>query len=625
MKIVIISSINEIGEFLIELAKVDTLYLDIETSSLCPFTCKLYSIQIKILDTYYIFDFTKFNKLDYLISLIENKTIVGHNIKFDCKIILAKTGINLLKVFDTMIAETLINLGIGKAFYSLKHVVEKYTNETIDKDIRESFYENGELSSLTQEQIIYSAIDVKNLETIMLAQKELLIDQQRVLELEMRLLPVVVSMEIEGITLDSEAWTKQMISVSDEVDELRSFITKEFISRVSFSDCNSLYDACIKLRIPVKTKRERLELEKITNADYYEFPLTERFNIGSYVQLKEALNFLGFNVESTSVKILEKLPKDEVIVSLLRFKELAKLQSSFGDSFLEKIHPVTGKVHAEANQVGTRSGRFSYMNPNLQQIPKVPEYRGCILPGEGFLFCRADWSQEELRIAGSISGEPKFIDAYKNKIDLHTLTASLIFDIAISDVTSEQRNIGKTLNFALLYGSTPYGLRHNLSLPLDVVEKLYARFFEVYPVLAYFKNRVEELAVQNRFVRTLYGRKRLFDPKTLYADEMDYLKTIGAIKREGFNTVIQGTGADILKLSMCDVYYNNPYGDPSRPLYNKLKLVLVIHDELVLKITPDIQEGSKKFMEEAMLRNEQMFLKDISAEIDIKIMDKLSK
>ncbi len=625
MKISVINSINKIGEFISDLQEVDTIYLDIETSSLDPFTCIIYSIQIKIKDKYFIFDFTKFDKLEYLISLIEDKLIVAHNAKFDCRVILVNTGINLLKVYCTMIAEVLINLGVGQKLYSLGYVVEKYTDDTVDKSVRETFYNSGKLFSLTQEQIIYSALDVKNLEKIRDSQIELLKDQKKVLEMEMKLLPVVVTMEIEGILLDKESWDAQMETTAKEVKRLRALLTSEIIDSIDFSKCKNLYEACIIVKIPVKLKRDRIAMEKITHVDQCLPYLKREFNIGSYNQLLTALQFRGYKVKSTSMKVLRRLPKSDFITSLIQFKEFAKLLSSFGESVTEKIHPVTGMIHADANQVGTRSGRFSYSNPNLQQIPKDSKYRGCIIPGLNFLFLRADWDQQELRLVGSASGEPRFIDAYKNGIDMHSLTASLVFDIKIDDVTKEQRNLGKTFNFAIIYGSSVYGLSYSLNLPLNVVEKLYDRFFESYPILSYYKTQMENMIAEKRFVYTLYGRKRQFTDKTLFVDSKEYYRTIGAIKREGFNTIIQGTGAEILKLSMIDVYYNNPYGDPRRPLNNKLKLVLVIHDELVAKITPDIQEGAKEFMKEAMLRNEQMFLKDIDAAIDIRIMDKLSK
>jgi DNA polymerase I len=229
-----------------------------------------------------------------------------------------------------------------------------------------------------------------------------------------------------------------------------------------------------------------------------------------------------------------------------------------------------------------------------------------------------DYSQQELRLVGAVSNEKKMIDAYLNKVDIHTITASLIFDKPVTDITKEERFFGKTLNFAVLYGTTEFGLKYNLQIPLDKAIDMIKSFYTGYPELSKFKKLCEEKILELGYSITPLGRRRYWSPKPIFADIFEVSKYREKMKREGFNFIIQGGGADITKIAMCNLFYKNPFGD-------KFRILLQVHDEIVAEVHDTIIDDAVKFMQEQMINAEQSFLGKIPAEVSWKISKKWSK
>jgi DNA polymerase I len=616
----VVTAIQDLRAFIVDLAKVDTIYLDTETSGLDPFTCKLYIVSMLVNNHSYVFDCTKFKNIDYIIGLISEKLIVGHNISFDLEVLYAKTGVLLKHVFCTMMGEVLPFQGLNtnNKYPSLAYVANKYCFVILDKETRADFYTDENLV-LGQEHYIYASADVKFLPDIMKEEIKNIekTKQEKVWDLEMRLLPVVVSMKINGILLDIEPWRKLMEDALSKAKELSQTLKETIVERLDLSRYTSLYELCEVLSIPVKGKAVKEQLESLTDckdpnwASY----IINNFNVSSPAQIKSTLNLLGFKLDSTGEGELINLnSEDPIIKTILDYRGFMKKATSFGQKHIDMVNPVTGRLHARLNQLRADSGRFSCEEPNLQQIVGDENYRKCFIAPEGKVLITADYSQQELRLAGALTQEPKFIETYKNNGDIHTLTASGLYNVPVEEVKKEQRKVAKGYNFAILYGSTEYGLAYTFHQKVEEARVLRNNFLSTYPTLALVMVAMQKKIVEKMMSITMFGRKRFFENKTVYTSDnptKEYLKYIDRIQKEGFNHMIQGTGADVVKSALCKIFYNNPFGED-------LKLILTVHDEIVSEVKESIKEEAKEFIKQCMLDAEQPFLGDIPAAVDVK-------
>jgi len=609
-----ITSRNENRELLSELISADEIGLDVETTSLDLFLSDLLLIQIEANNKIFVIDVKNVGKdfVKYIVSLIidSNKLCIGHNIKFDIQILHTYTGELISNVFDTMVSETLMYQGIGKQFYSLKELVDKYYGVELDKSERDGFVNNPDVFS--QNQLIYAALDVKFLRGIKEKQTEILINQGQgeVLELEKRFEAPVASMELNGVLIDKDCWRQLEQDATNKKAELESKIKESIVSRLNLNKAN-LYELAMEYKIPVTTKRLRTQLESITDVNTYPGFLYENLNINSHSQMLKVLVSLGVPVTSTGEDVIKDFKgSDESIKLLLDYREQEKRRSTYGENFLKDIHPKTGRFHTEFHQVGTATGRLSASR--LHQVPRNADYRRSFVAREDFLIMAADYSQQEYRLAGSISGEPRIIEAYQAGKDMHTATASIIYNKGMDNISKDERDFGKTVNFATLYGSTEWGLARNLGIELDEGRRLLDIFWKGYPTLKAFKDEAEKQIWKHKYSVTPLGRKRYFENRTLFVDDKDYYKYMKRVQREGFNHIIQGCGADIIKIAMCNIYYENPYKD-------MLYFYLQAHDEVVSEIWQGHKDFYAKFVVDCMLKAEQPFLEDIPAKVDYNI------
>lgn len=629
MNVIFVSKNNkddQISNIITDIQSTELIDLDIETTALDPYFLTILLIQIGLNDNVYVLDARALNKeyLRLILNYIKGseKTVIGHNIKFDCKAIKIAYGIEFRNLHDTFIIEKVINNGVGDLYPSLADLTLKYCNVKLDKEERASFinYEGP----ITQEQINYSAKDIIYLNKIYRNQV-FAIEQagmQKVYKLEMELEPVVIDMELIGIDIDVDQWdalaTKASLDSGEISTELVDYAINEILNVLP--EDVSILAVLEALKIKIHTKKETKTLVDVRARDAIRV-LKEKLNLASPKQLKVVLEFLGMDVSDTNKKTLKKLNNTPFLEKLFELKEKRKRGNSFGTDWLEQIHPITHKIHQELNQVGTVTGRFSSKEPNLHQIPRTIDYRRCFIAGKGYKFIVSDYAQQELRILASVSGEPRMINAFINKEDPHSTTASLIFGKDLKDVTKDERQTGKTLNFATVYGTSAYGLNYNFGFEIKYAEELLDKFWKGYPVLSNFmeecKNRILEL---NRS-RTPLGRRRYFKYKIPKEAEGDRYKLwlakdkwTKSVKRQGFNQIVQGCGADITKQAMIYIYYRNPFGD-------KLKIILCTHDEILTRVDESIADEAKKFQEACMLEAEQVYLGDIPAEVESKISD----
>lgn len=296
---------------------------------------------------------------------------------------------------------------------------------------------------------------------------------------------------------------------------------------------------------------------------------------------------------STAADVLERLAPDHAIVAdILEYRQLTKLKSTYADGLVNFI-AADGRIHTSFNQTITATGRLSSTDPNLQNIPMRIELgrqiRKAFLPKEGYVFMDADYSQIELRVLAHLSGDEMLIDAYRQAQDIHRITASQVFHIPFEEVTDLQRRNAKAVNFGIVYGISSFGLSQDLSISKKEAADYIERYFETYPkIKTYLDNLVEE-AKKKTYITTMFGRRR---PVPELSSSNFMQRSFG--ERIAMNSPIQGTAADIIKIAMIRVH--------DRLLEENLKsrLILTVHDELLVETAMDEQDAVRLILEEEM-------------------------
>lgn len=595
-----------------------------EGSGLDPYTAKLLLVQIATPESVYVINVGRVENstLLSLFQMIEDEKIIciAHNVKYEIKMLYHNLGILLTNVFCTMIAETLQFAGVSKPYYSLREIAFKYLGVELEKGIRGQF-EGKEDYNFTEEQIVYAAIDAIILPPIYEAQAKLLAEKQGadVWNLEMKLAPVVAMMEYTGVLLDADTWKKLARASEQRAEEcaltIKNYLAKNF-KKLAGTYSNGL-EAATNLQMPVKQMRKAKKetLEALTSPDEILNILVPEINLNSSKQARYILNKLGVKTKSSSQKELQKFKGHEFIDMLLAYRKAVKAGSSFGDEFIFAINPVSGRIHSEFNQVRAATGRFGSSGPNLQNIIALLKYRKCFLARDGYKLATSDYSQIELRIMAEVSGEPLMMEAFKNGEDLHKLTASIIFEVPLEKVTATNRRRAKNVNFAVIYGTTAWGLRYNFGWPIEVGQEYLNRFFSKYTRLQEFIWGFGRKVVQHGFSTTIYGRKRYFNIPHLISRKEEGL--IKKIKRQGVNHIIQGSSADMIKLGMVLMFYNNPFDeDFTRP--DNFRFLMTVHDEVVIEYKEDLEEKVEEYIGAMMIAASEPFLTEVPVEFEIK-------
>ncbi len=327
----------------------------------------------------------------------------------------------------------------------------------------------------------------------------------------------------------------------------------------------------------------------------------EEFNINSPKQLgivlfeklqlpNEKKTKTGY---STSAEVLDKLAPDHPIVAdVLEYRQLSKLKSTYADGLINFIEQ-DGKIHTTFNQTITATGRLSSTDPNLQNIPIRIELgkliRKVFLPEQGHLFVDSDYSQIELRVLAHLSDDEKLIAAFKNGQDIHRSTASLVFDTPFDEVTDIQRRNAKAVNFGIVYGISAFGLANDLNIGRKEAQAYIDSYFEKYPKIKAFLDKTVSEAKEKGYIKTMFGRIRPI-PELSSSNFMQ--RQFG--ERVAMNSPIQGTAADIIKIAMIRVH------DRLLKENLKSKLILQVHDELLIETAEDEKEYVIELLEEEM-------------------------
>ncbi len=588
---------DKLNEALDFLEKAKVVGVDIEGTGLDPYTSTLLLVQIGVEDKSYIFDARALDlkNIARFKEYLENPKIlkIFHNGKFDYRHLKVHVGAAPTNMYDTMLAEVILNAGMGRGYYSLKDLTKKYTGMDLKKDVRETFEGVTTKTKINVEQLKYSALDTLILfpifeEQLVKIKKENLLN---VAKLEFSATRAVGEMELKGIYIDEQKWRDIMVKLSEK----RNALAKEFQEAI-----RPLY------------QHNMIDLFG-NHAD--------TINMNSQQQLMELFNVrLNLNLPSTGDAILATNPHP--VVKILRnYRGYEKLLSAFGDSLLSKINPVTKRLHPEFNQLGTATGRFSCNNPNLQQIPRNSEeapFRTCFNPEPGYKLVTADYSAFEMRILAELSGDAKMIKALNDGLDIHSYTASLMFNVPYSDDFKKKypdlRQIAKPIGFGLMYGMGAIGLAGRIEnesgkpVSKEQGEDYVNRYFASYPSVKEYLDKTAKKAVRDGFSTTPLGRKRWYEKPE--KNDPDFRKKTSRIEREAKNHPIQGTNADAIKYAL--IFLND------RRVKEGIdgSLTLTVHDEIVSEVREDQAEYWAKVQSEEMVRAAELFIKKVKVVSD---------
>lgn len=573
----VVLSIDELSDLISILETSGLFALDTETTSKDPMAAELVglSFSVKADEAFYIpcaheyKDAPKQLKRDEVLKMLkpvlENHKLkkIGQNIKYDW-IVLKRHGINLSGViFDTMLASYLINP--SKRAHNLDQIALDFLDhktisyqEVAGKGKKASCFSKVSLEKAVPYACEDADITLMAYNVLMPMLKDMGLEELFE-KVEMPLVPVLMKMEMTGINVDREKLMVLSKSFEHQLDQLESSIYsiagEEFNIRSSQQLGKILFE---KLKLPVQKKTKKKT---------------------------------GY---STDVDVLEVLAEQHELPALiLRHRTLAKLKSTYADALIDLTNPETGRIHTSYNQTVTATGRLSSSEPNLQNIPvrtdEGKEIRKAFIPRKGWYLLAADYSQIELRILAHYSDDKILIKAFKEDEDIHTRTATEVFQVFPSLINSELRQQAKVINFGIIYGMSPYGLSKELGISRKMAKTYIHNYFTRYKGVKQFIDETIEQAGISKKTSTLLGRIRLLpDINSSNKNLREFAE------RTAINTPIQGTAADLIKIAMITV--DSAFTEKGL----KSAMLLSVHDEMVFEVPPDELDTVRTLVKDIM-------------------------
>lgn len=486
----------------------------------------------------------------------------GHEIKKD-QLVLKENDISLNNIyFDAGLALYLIEP--TRKSYEISQIAYEYLDKNIlsEEDLLGKGKKRIGFDELPIEKLItygFGFCDtVRRVKKIFIEKLEEYDLEKLYYEIELPLIEVLADMEFEGFMVDK----KKLKELGVELDEKIEKLTREIF-----------FEAGEEFNINSTKQLGKILFEKL------ELPPIKKTKTGY----------------STNVEVLEKLyNKHNIIPKIIEYRQMVKIKSTYVEGLMSVINQTTKKIHSSFNQTVTATGRISSTEPNLQNIPiKLDigrQIRKVFVPtNEDYLLLDADYSQIELRVLAHISNDDHLIEAFSKEQDIHTSTASKVFDVPIEDVSSLQRSRAKAVNFGIVYGISDYGLSENLHITKKEAQKYIDEYFSQYTGVKEYMDNIVIEGKEKGYVTTLLNRRR-YIPE-LKAKNYN-VRSFG--ERTAMNTPIQGTAADIIKIAMIRVY------DELKNKKLRSKLILQVHDELIIEVHKDELEEVKKILKEQM-------------------------
>ena len=571
---IILKTDTELEKVINAIYKHGEVSIDTETTSLNPVEAELVGISMSIKENegWYIpiysgslFDNDKTDSaglLQMLKPMLEDDKIkkIGQNIKYDI-LVLKNSGIEMKNIFfDTMIAAYLID---PESRVNMDDLAQKY---------------------LDYKTIHYEELVGKGKNALSIAE----VPVEKVAE---------YAIEDADITYRLYKLFKDKLK-ENELDQLFYDIEMPLVSVLAVMEWNG-----VKIDVNRFAELDRENQKMLDDVEKKIYALAgQKFNINSTRELAAILfDKLGLKPVrktktgfSTDIRVLEELKgRHEIVEHLISYRTLAKLKNTYIDKLPQIISQKTGRIHTSYNQTIAATGRLSSSNPNLQNIPVRDEFgkkiRSAFVAPKGHVLISADYSQIELRLAAHFSGDENMINAFKNGTDIHSLTASSVFNVPMDAITPDMRRQAKIINFATIYGVSPFGLSQQADIDIHQAAEFINKYFETYPGFKKYIDDTVAYAKEHGYVKTLLGRKR-------YVQEINAennFRREGAV-RIAINTPIQGTAADMIKIAMINIQKaidDNNY---------KTKMILQVHDELVMETPENETEIITKLIKKEM-------------------------
>ena len=628
MEMVEISSSQAWAEALQDITQAGICGLDLETTGLDPLSSRARLAQLSLPSgRVYVADLWELGRggsapLQDLGLLLEssNVKVIGHNLKFDCSFIQASQDrrLKMVNLFDTMLASQVCWAGYNslqrakKATknpwktkspeQTLKALAERHLGIDLSKELQAS---NWGAETLSPEQKVYAARDAAILLPLHNILQDLLQKNNlmHTADLEFRALPSVIEMELTGLPLDTQACRALMDQEKAQAQEMLQKLQAE-AQRAGFEPR------------PKKGKKYSPLLNPASSQDVLAF-----------------LQSQGYNISSTREESLKELAQTGCSWAgdLLQYRKISKQANDFMEKWLLKLSPIDSRLHGQYFQLSTRAGRFSSRDPNIQQIPKRGEeglaIRRLFKAPPGRKLIKGDLSGIELRIMARLSGDKTMMEAFSQGQDLHKLTASKTSGLPIDQITKAQRQGAKAVNFLLIYGGQPELLQrraketYGVDMSLEEAKEAHRTFFQTYPGVAAFheKQRILKKLPKTHFLhtyekgvysrqavttQTLPGRKRIWG-------QSEDGRTLASINQL-YNSPSQGTGADLIKAIMGEVYSSIP---------EEVKMIASVHDEIVLEAPEALAQDMASLLLGIMRRVGSEMLSPVPVDAEVEVLD----
>ncbi|MFO8087673.1 MAG: DNA polymerase I [Bacteroidales bacterium] len=575
-KYTLIQKEKEIKELIAKLEKNEGFCFDTETSSLEATQAELAGISFSISkgEAWYV-PFPNDQKeakqkLEIFRNVFSNKELekTGQNLKYDITV-LKNYGIEVNgKLFDTMIAHYLLEPDMRHNMDYLADVYLNYKTVSIEKLIGKKGKNQKDIRTADIKKVAEYACEDADITLQLREVFEPKLKKNNLEDLfykiEIPLIPVLASMEKEGVKLDHDALKEISTRLSEELKEIETTIFELAGEKFNIASPKQLgvilYE---KLKITDKPRRTK----------------TKQY--------------------STSEDVLQKLKnKHEIIGYILDYRSVSKLKSTYVDALPELINPLTGRLHTTFNQTVAATGRLSSNNPNLQNIPirteRGREIRKAFIPrSKEYTLIAADYSQIELRLIAELSQDESMLKAFREGQDIHTATAAKVYQVKPEEVDKEMRRKAKTVNFGIIYGISAFGLSERLDIKRSEAKEIIDAYFEQYPAIRKYMDEQVAFARKHGYVKTLKDRRR-------YLRDINSKNSIvrGFAERNAVNAPIQGSSADMIKVAMINIHNylveNNM----------KSKMTLQVHDELIFDAHQDeidqLKQAVVSYMKDAM-------------------------
>ena len=577
IEVIVVDDEEKLKALVKELGKAKMIAFDTETTDTEEMKADLVGISLAVKDGqgYYIpvghnsgTNLPLKKVIDALTPAMTDAKIgkVAHNAKYDY-IVLIRHGLTVTPLtFDTMLAEFIVdpssrNLGLKNLAEFRLGVGMTHIEDLIGKGKKQISMADVDIQAAAN----YAAADAENTLRLMpVMQKELKkVNGEKILdEIDMPLTAVLAEMEMTGALIDTEFFGEMSKDLAKRLAEIEKEIFGHAGKTFNINSPQQLSDVLfnhLRLEPPDKGRK--------TSTGFY----------------------------STSADVLEALRgKHPVLDFVLEHRELSKLKSTYVDALPAAVDEKTGRVHTSYSQIGAVTGRLSSNNPNLQNIPIRTEtgrrVRNGFIAEKGNLLLSVDYSQIELRIVAHMAEDEAMLAAFRAGEDIHATTAAAVYDIPLQNVTKDMRRHAKAINFGLIYGMSAFGLMHSTGLTLAESEDFVKAYFRKFPGIKKYLDGIRRQAAEIGYVETLLGRRRYFP--ALQGKQNVQMKN--REEREAINAPIQGTAADIMKIAMLKI----PPAIKSAGL--KAKMLLQVHDELVLEAPKKEIEATARLIRETM-------------------------